>query len=80
MSSTASLRVEKNCFEPFKFVFLSLVVFVFCRYQTLPGDEDMAEDHGTSGAGQLCKPGPEIVRRKEVTKERAAQKLRSWTL
>ena len=37
----------------------------------------MAEDHGAPGAGQLQKPGPEVVKRQRVTKEQAAQRVRN---
>ena len=35
----------------------------------LPRDGGMAEDHGAQEAGQLLRPGPEVVQRQRVAKE-----------
>ena len=40
----------------------------------------MAEDHEAPEAGQLPRPGPEVVERQKVAKERVAQIVRSWTV
>ena len=40
----------------------------------------MAEDHGAPEAGKLPRLGLEMVKRQRVAKERAAQKVRSWTV
>ena len=40
----------------------------------------MAKDHGAPEAGQLPKPVPEVVERQRVAKDRATQRLRSWTV
>ena len=40
----------------------------------------MAEDHGAPEAGQLSRPGPEVVKKQRVAKEREAQRVRSWTV
>ena len=38
----------------------------------------MAENHGAPKARQL--PGTEVVKRQRVAKERATQRVRSWTV
>ena len=43
-------------------------------------DGAMAEDHGAPEAGQLPRQGPEVVERKRVARERAAQRVHSWTM
>ena len=40
----------------------------------------MAKDHGAPEAGQLSRPGTEIVERQRVAKEPAAQTVRRWTV
>ena len=40
----------------------------------------MAEDHGPQKPGNSPEPGPEVVKRQRVAKERAAQRVRSWTV
>ena len=40
----------------------------------------MAEDHGAPEAEQLPGPEPEVIERQRVAKERAAQRVRSWTV
>ena len=40
----------------------------------------MAEDREAPGAGQPPGPGPEVVERQRVAKERAAQRVHSWTV
>ena len=40
----------------------------------------MAEDHGAPKAGKLPKVWTEVVERQRVAKERAAQRVRSWTI
>ena len=42
----------------------------------LPRDGGMAQDHGAPETGKL----PEVVKRQRVAKERAAQRVRSWTV
>ena len=46
----------------------------------LPRDGSMPDDHGVPEAGQLHKAGPKVVERQRVAKERAAQRVRSWTV
>ena len=38
----------------------------------------MAEYHGAPQAGQL--PGPEVVEKQRIAKDRAAKRVRSWTV
>ena len=45
----------------------------------LPRDGDMAEDHGAQEDGNFPWPGPEMAERQRVAKERAAQRVCSWT-
>ena len=40
----------------------------------------MAEDYGAPEVGQLPWPGPEVVERQRIAKERAAQGVRIWTV
>ena len=40
----------------------------------------MAEDHGAAEPGNLSGPEPKVVERKRVAKERAAQRVRCWTV
>ena len=40
----------------------------------------MAEDHGAQKLGSSPGPGPEVVERQRVAKERTAQRVRSWTV
>ena len=39
----------------------------------------MVEGHGVPEAGQPLEPGPEVIERNMVAKERATQRVRSWT-
>ena len=38
----------------------------------------MAENHGAPEAGQLPRPGSQVVKRQRIAKERAAQNVRNW--
>ena len=40
----------------------------------------MAENHRAPEAGHSPRPGPEVVERQRVAKERAAQRVRSWAV
>ena len=40
----------------------------------------LAEHHKAPEAGNSPGPGPEVVKRQKVAKERAAQRVRSWTV
>ena len=40
----------------------------------------MAEDYEAGQPGNSPAPGPEIVERRRVAKERTAQRVRSWTV
>ena len=40
----------------------------------------MVENHGGPEAGQPPRHGPEVVKRQRVSKDQAAQRLRSWTV
>ena len=40
----------------------------------------MAEDHGAQMPGNSPGPGLEVVERQRIAKERAAQRVRSWTV
>ena len=40
----------------------------------------MAEDHGAQKPGNTARPGPVVLERQRVTKERAAQRVRSLTV
>ena len=40
----------------------------------------MTENHGDPEAGKSPRPGPEVVERQKVAKERAAQRVRNWTV
>ena len=40
----------------------------------------MAEDHGAPEAWKLPGPGPEVVERQRIAKERTAQRVCSWTM
>ena len=40
----------------------------------------MTEDHGALEAGQHPGSGPEVVERQRVVKDRASQRVRSWTM
>ena len=40
----------------------------------------MLEDHGAPEAGQLPRAWTRIIERQRVTKELAAQRVRSWTV
>ena len=40
----------------------------------------MVEDHWTQKPENSPGPGPEIVERQKISKERAVQRVRSWTV
>ena len=40
----------------------------------------MAKDHGAPEARQFPRPGPKVVERQRDATERAAQRVRSWTV
>ena len=39
----------------------------------------MADNHGVQTPGNFSGPGPEVIERHRVAKERAAQRVRRWT-
>ena len=40
----------------------------------------MADDHGAPEAGHFSEFGAEVIKKDRVTKERAVQRLHSWTV
>ena len=40
----------------------------------------MAEHHGAPEVGKLNRSGTEVVEREQIAKERATQRVRSWTV
>ena len=56
------------------------VVVVVVVTRPLPRDGSMVEDHGTQKPDNSPWPGPEVVERQKIAKERAVQKVRGWTV
>ena len=61
-----------------KNLFSLLLLFLFLFPD--PKNGGMAEDRGAPKAGQFPGPGPEVLQRQRVAKERAAQRFRNWTM
>ena len=61
-------------------VVVVVVVVVVAVTRPLPRDGSMVEDHGTQKSDNSPGLGPEVVERQKIAKERAAQKVRGWTV
>ena len=60
--------------------YISHLVGIVVVARLLSRNVCMVKNHGALEVGNSPGPGPEVVERQRVAKERAAQKVRSWTV